>query len=296
MLTWACFLTVVLAWGASYLAIAVALRSFAPMGLVAARCVLAALVCLAIGRWRREAWPRAADLPRLALLGALLIAGSNGLTTLAQKQVPSGLAGLMHALTSVWLVLFSWRREQPGPWAAAGAAAGVLGVGVLLLPTANGPVHAAGLGLLLLGTLTFSTGTMLQRHFGPLAGRFTQLGLQMCAAAAITGGLALGQGGLFTAPPAADSLTAYVFLALVCSVLAFICYGRVVEDWPAARVGSWSVLTPLVAVALGAALLREPLSARLLTGATLILGGVALVQFKSRHPPAAAPGEDADHG
>jgi drug/metabolite transporter (DMT)-like permease len=296
VLTWACFLTVVLAWGASYLAIAVALRSFAPMGLVAARCVLAALVCLVIGRWRREAWPHAAHLPRLALLGALLIAGSNGLTTLAQKQVPSGLAGLMHALTSVWLVLFSWRREQPGPWAAAGAVAGVLGVGVLLLPTANGPVHAAGLGLLLLGTLTFSSGTMFQRHFGPLAGRFTQLGLQMCAAAAITGGLALGQGGLLAAPLAADSLSAYVFLAVVCSVLAFVCYGRVVEDWPAARVGSWSVLTPLVAVALGAALLREPLSARLLTGGTLILGGVALVQFKSRHPPVAAPGEDADHG
>ncbi len=296
MLTWACFLTVVLAWGASYLAIAVALRSFSPMGLVAARCVLAALVCLALGRWRRERWPRASDLPRVALLGALLIAGSNGLTTLAQKQVPSGLAGLMHALTSVWLVLFSWRRERPGPWAAAGAVSGLLGVGVLLLPTAHGPVQAAGLGLLLLGTLTFSSGTMFQRHFGPLAGRFTQLGLQMCAAAAITGALALGQGGLLVAPPGWDSGSAYVFLALVCSVLAFVCYGRVVEDWPAARVGSWSVLTPLVAVALGAALLREPLSARLRTGATHLLGGVALVQFMSRHPPAAVAGEDADHG
>jgi drug/metabolite transporter (DMT)-like permease len=158
-------------------------------------------------------------------------------------------------------------------------------------------VATGGLLLLLLATLSFSFGTLLQRRAPPReppAGRFTGLAIQMASAGAITGALALPT-GLQHAPATPAAVVALAFLTLVCSLLAFACYGRVVQDWPAARVGSWSVLAPLVAVALGALLLREPLGARLVTGAFLILGGVALVQFSARAPQARVV-ENADHG
>jgi drug/metabolite transporter (DMT)-like permease len=63
---------VIAAWGSSYLFIRMAVESFTPWGLVATRFGLAAVLCFAFARGRREIFPSRNHGLRFALSGILI--------------------------------------------------------------------------------------------------------------------------------------------------------------------------------------------------------------------------------
>ena len=69
-----------------------------------------------------------------------------------------------------------------------------------------------------------------------------------------------------------------LYMALGSSVVASLLYYYVLGHLPASRVSSFSYLQPLMASTLGITLLGEPLTAALIAGGTLILGGVLLTE------------------
>src|SRR3954467_7512665 len=72
---------------------------------------------------------------QLAVIGTLLAAGGNGLVTVAEEDVPSGLAALIVASVPLWILVSrrAWRaRVAPAP--LTGVAIGFVGVALLLLP------------------------------------------------------------------------------------------------------------------------------------------------------------------
>lgn len=289
--TWLSFATVVAAWGSSYLFIRLAIASFTPLGLVGTRFTLAALVCLLLGRLRGERWPPARALVGFAAVGLMMMSGSNALTAWAQRTVPSGVTGVVHALGSVWLAALAalglWGGERPAPRAWLGIAGGVLGVAVLAWPVDASLDSPWGFAALVVATWIFAAASRLQRwaqQQGSTA-LFLPLAVQ-CAAGGLTGlAASLGTGGgLLHAPLTPAALGAVGFLTLVSSVAGFAAYAVVLRDWPAARVGSFAVLNPVVSIALGALVLHEPVTPRTLVGAGLTLASVALVQRSARRP------------
>ncbi len=286
--TWFAFFTVVAAWGSSYLFIRLALGSFTPFGLVAIRCVVASMICLAMARLRGDVFPRGWQLARFALVGVLLMSGSNALTAFAQRTVASGITGVVHSLGSVWLAALGslgwWDPAAPRTPVRAwwGVAGGVLGVALLLWPDREG-VHADawGIAALLVATFFFAGGSLVQKRAQSLrpVGLFAQICVQMAAGSAAAASLALLSGvGFVHAQVTVSSLSAMVVLSTVASVGGFVAYAMVVRDWPAARAGSFGVVNPLVSVLLGVALLNEPLTARMLSGMAVILVSVVWVQ------------------
>ena len=168
---WLAFFTVIIAWGASYLFIRLAISSFTPFGLVATRCGLAALICASLAVVQREPMPSASRLARFALVGVLMMSGSNALTSFAQKTVGSGVTGVVHSLGSVWLAAmgsFGWwgpssARTPVRAW--FGVVGGVTGVLVLLWPTDDGArVETTGFAALVLATLVFAVATLIQKR------------------------------------------------------------------------------------------------------------------------------------
>jgi len=75
----------------------------------------------------------------------------------------------------------------------------------------------------------------------------------------------------------ARSLGALAYLALFGSALTFTIFYWLLARVPATRAALISYLIPIVAVALGAAFLDEPLRPRLVAGAALVLAGVFVV-------------------
>jgi drug/metabolite transporter (DMT)-like permease len=75
---------------------------------------------------------------------------------------------------------------------------------------------------------------------------------------------------------------ALLFLAIVCSVIAYFVYNVVLTKIDASRVAVYIYFEPVVAVVLGITLLGEHLSWQTIIGAVAIGGAVALVNLTKR--------------
>jgi drug/metabolite transporter (DMT)-like permease len=70
---------------------------------------------------------------------------------------------------------------------------------------------------------------------------------------------------------------AVAYLALFGSILAFTAYVWLLQHAPISQVSTYAYVNPVVAVALGAIVLGEPITAITLVGGAIIIAAVAVV-------------------
>jgi len=68
-----------------------------------------------------------------------------------------------------------------------------------------------------------------------------------------------------------------LFLAVPCTVFAFVVWFGALERMPAGRAAGFIYLVPMFAVTFSRWLLDEPVTPALLVGAAILIGGVTLV-------------------
>ncbi len=115
---WAALATIYIVWGSTYLAIRVMVETVPPLLGAGARFAVAGAIFLAIlrlrGGTRRVRITRAQALGA-ALAGNLLCFGGNGLVTVAEQEVPSGLTALIIGSVPLWVVLMRLGEgDRPG--------------------------------------------------------------------------------------------------------------------------------------------------------------------------------------
>lgn len=219
--------------------------------------------------------------PRLIVAGLLGMVGYNLPVTVGLQWIPASTAGLVLAGEPVWLLLlaaaFLGERVSRRSW--AGAAVALAGVAVLagpgVLSSRGSSRELAGVSLIALGTLFFAAYTLMLRPLSracgpvPATAASTVAGSVFYAAFATT----VTPGQLERLPPAAWAELA--FLALGSNVVGMLAWNLAVVRLPGPRAGLLLYLEPLVSVAGAVALLGERLSAELVAGGILILGGIA---------------------
>jgi drug/metabolite transporter (DMT)-like permease len=72
------------------------------------------------------------------------------------------------------------------------------------------------------------------------------------------------------------------YLVVFGSLVGFTAFAYCLNELPATTVGTYAYVNPMVAVALGAALLGEPLTPGLLAGGLLIVLSVAFTSLRKR--------------
>jgi drug/metabolite transporter (DMT)-like permease len=258
----------------------------APLPLLVVRMGVAAVVLLPwCGPVLRG--PGRRYIPRLIVAGLLGMVGYNLPVTIGLQWIPASTAGLVLASEPVWLLLlaaaFLGERVSRRSW--AGAAVALAGVAVLAGPGVLSSLSSlssrgssrelAGVGLIALGTLLFAAYTLMLRPLSracgpvPATAASTVAGSLFYAAFAAT----VTPGQLERLPPAAWGELA--FLAVGSNVVGMLAWNLAVVRLPGARVGLLLYLEPLVSVAGAVALLGERLSAELIAGGILVLGGIA---------------------
>jgi drug/metabolite transporter (DMT)-like permease len=269
-------------WGSTYFAIAVALESFPPYGMVAVRFSAASVLCLAVGRFLREPLPSLRQIPHLALVGVLLLGVCNALIVWSETRVSSGVAATLAALTPAWFGILTARSEPLGARGWAGTVLGLAGVVLLVGPWAEGGVDLTGAAAILLATVLWAVGTLHHRKHVKGGGALTNAGLEM-AAAALFGALAAPfAGGFVRGVPTTKALLAIGYLVVFGSCIAYTAHIYLAKAWNPVRAGTYAYLNPVIAVLLGSAILGEAFGARMAAGMVVILAGVALVQYRSR--------------
>lgn len=282
VLPWVAYGVCAVVWGSTYFAIALALESFPPYGMVAVRFGFASVLTLVIGRLLREPWPSRSELPHLALVGVLLLGICNALIVWSETRVSSGVAAVLAALTPAWFGVLTARTEPLGIRGWAGTALGLGGVVLLVGPGTTGGVDLFGVAAILLATALWAVGTLHHRRHVKGGGALTNAGLEMLAAALFGLVLAPFGGGFVRGAVTPKALLAISYLAVFGSCLAYTAHLYLSKAWSPARAGTYAYLNPVIAVLLGAAFLGEAFNARMGLGMVVILAGVALVQYRSQ--------------
>ena len=281
---WLALTIVYVAWGSTYLGIRVMDRTIPPFLGAGVRYVVAGSLMLAVLTVARRGLPRVAprELGSLALVSVLLLTAGNGGVTFAERHVPSGLAALLVASVPLWiLVIRLLAGERPRRATLAGLAIGFVGVGLLVLRGGVQQRVSVGHMLLVVGAAAcWALGSWLSGRLPMPADASTGTAIEM-----LIGGVALlaisplsgEHWQALTEHASADSLVAVAYLALFGSVLAFTAYVWLLQHAPISQVSTYAYVNPVVAVALGAIVLGEPITAITLVGGAIIVAAVAVV-------------------
>jgi drug/metabolite transporter (DMT)-like permease len=282
---WLALATVYLVWGSTYLAVRVMVETVPPLLGSGVRFLVAGAVLypvlLARRGWAAVRVP-ARQAGAAALVGCLFLAGGTGLVTVAERDVPSGLAAVLVAAMPLVVVLLRLTTGERVPRATvAGVAAGLAGVAVLVLPGNPAPEAGwFGLALILVADASMAVASFASGRLPVPDDTLVATALELLAAGAVLGlaGLLAGEArGLALDRLSGASLAALGYLIVAGSLIAYTAYVWLLANAPVSQATTHTHVNPVVAIALGWLILQERVTLATLAGAALVVGSVATV-------------------
>src|SRR6201996_1615379 len=282
----AAFAAVYLIWGSTFLAIRIGDESFPPLLVAGIRHFTFGLIAFPILLWKTKARPTWAEWRSTTVTGFLLLAVGNGGVCLAEERVPSGVAALLVATVSLWMVLIDWLRPEgtrPVPRVIVGLVLGFAGLALLVGPKdlgGSGRIDPVGVVILGVGSFAWACGSIYAKHgkmpSSPLLGSAMQ-SLTGGAILWIVGGLTGEIGSLHLAAVTPRSWIAITYLICFGSMIGFSSYLYILKHSTATRVATYAFVNPIVALFLGWFLLHEAITLRTMLASAVILAAVILV-------------------
>jgi drug/metabolite transporter (DMT)-like permease len=296
----AAFAAVYLIWGSTFLAIRIGDESFPPLLVAGIRHLTFGLIAFPILFWKTKARPTWAEWRGTTITGFLLLAMGNGGVCLAEERVPSGVAALLVATVSLWMVLIDWLRPngtRPVPRVIVGLVLGFAGLALLVGPKelgGSGRIDPIGVAILGIGSFAWACGSIYAKH-----GRMPSSPLLGSAMQSLTGGTILWIVGGFTgeiqalhlAAVSTRSWIAITYLVFFGSMIGFSSYLYILKHSTATRVATYAFVNPIVALFLGWLLLHEAVTLRTILASAVILAAVLLVITAPHRAPAKTAGE-----
>jgi drug/metabolite transporter (DMT)-like permease len=276
------FALVYVVWGSTYLTIHIAIETLPALLMSGARFILAGLLLYAFAR-RRGPRERLTFVHwRSALvIGMCLLLFGNGGVAWGEQYLPTGFVALIVATVPLWMALFA--PAFGGRWinwtAAAGIALGLLGIILLVRPGGAGAGHWQTL-VVLLSPLLWAIGSLYARNAPAPSQPLTAIAMEMVAGGVLLtlAGMADGElGHVHLANVSFASVAAFVYLILVGALVGYVAYIWLLHHVSPTAASTYAFVNPVVAVALGAVVLGEPITVLTLVAATLIVGAVALL-------------------
>jgi drug/metabolite transporter (DMT)-like permease len=281
--------TVYLVWGSTYLAIKITVRTLPALLSAGTRFLLAGALLAAILSLRgRSLRVTRRELGASALLGVSLLGLGVGMVTLAETRIDSSIAAMIAGSVPLQVILLrTLARERVATATRLSVAAGLVGLGLVVAPGGDGAASAVGLAIMLGASVSWSLGSFFGHRLPVPEDGFVAATWEMLGAGVFLVLLGSATGELSTADPAgftAESLAAWLYLAVAGTLVAFTAYVWLLRNAPISKVVTHQYVNPLVAIVLGAAVLGEQLSLATLAGAALIVGSVFVAVRQEGRP------------
>ena len=217
------------------------------------------------------------------IAGSFSLIGSQIFTYAATQYLSSGMIALMFGLAPIMAGLigrFAFGQQlYKLQW--LGMAIAVCGLAIICLSGANQHVHPFGIVLMLISVFVYSFSIFWVK----------KVNAQIQPMAQATGSILVSS--IFAscfipfiwqyAPthlPEAKSLFALIYTVLMASLVAMFCYFKLIQNIQATTLSLTTVITPMLAMIIGAALNHEQLSIMVFVGAFIILSGLFLYFYK----------------
>ena len=273
---WTLFAAVSVLWGVPYLLIKVAVDDgMDPAFLAWARCVIGAAV-LAPFAWRAGAFRGLGARWKVLVAFSLIeIVAPWPLIGAGEQRVSSSLAAILIASVPLVVALLAMRfdrDERVSGSRLAGMLVGLAGVVALLgIDVAGRPDELLGALFILLAAIGYAAGPMIIKL--KLAGAHPLGPVTASLAISAVALSPLAAAGAPTTTPSTDALLSVLALGVACSAVAFVCFFGLIAEAGPSRATIITYVNPIVAVALGVALLDERIGPGAVAGLLLILAG-----------------------
>jgi len=282
----AAFVSVVLIWSTTPLAIKWSSLGIGFSFAVFARMAIGVLLCVALLAMFRIRFPMHGKARKVYLTGGVSIFAAMALTYWSAQYVSSGMIAVVFGLSPLITSLGAkvlLDEEALTPYKVAGMLLGLLGL-LLVFRSGLDLGADAGIGLLALlcAVTAQSLGMVKIKHIGddspPLA--------MTCGTLAVSLPLFmlywyLTDGNVPAAPPQ-QAVAATVYLGVFGSVLGFALYFYLVKHMETGRVALITLITPVMALLLGHSLNNETILPQVWIGTASIVLGLGLHQFGER--------------
>ncbi|MFK4205564.1 DMT family transporter [Acinetobacter junii] len=217
------------------------------------------------------------------IAGSLSLIGSQIFTYAATAYLSSGLIALMFGLAPIMAGLigrFGFQQKLALlQW--LGMAVSIIGLGLICLSDNQNHVQPLGIGLMIVSVFAYSLSIFLVK----------KINANIQAMAQATGSILVSTLiAILVVPwiwqyaptqmPSAKSLLALFYTVIMASLIAMFCYFKLVQNLKPTTLSLTTVMTPLLAILIGAFLNNEQLSVQVFVGASIVLFGLLLYFIK----------------
>lgn len=277
------YIAVCIFWGSTYLAIRIGVSELPPTIFAGIRFLIAGSLMLGYAKIKGLPMPKnLSEVFKISIVGVFLLVGGNGAVVWAETRVSSGIASLMVATVPLFMAIIEYMspsKTKINKKGWLGLFIGFAGVAFLVLTDWNkSSVDIIGMVLLIIGALSWALGSVYSKSFTTSASTISNIAIQM-----LSGGICLSIIGAVLGEFQGVQITpkglgALLYLVVFGSIVAYSCYIYILQKWPAAKAGTYAYVNPPVAVMLGAIILGEVISIKIIFATITILFGVILVQ------------------
>ena len=272
---WGLFLLTGLLWGIPYLLMKVAVRDLSPVVIVFGRVLIGSLILIPIAIRKRtildgfKNWKYVLPYATAEMILPWI------LITTAEKNISSGLAGLLVATVPIWSTIQASYHGDKSVWhhkRLFGLALGFIGIVLVVgIESIRGKQDPVAIGMMLLAAIGYSWATIMVNRNIPHVDGIAINGISMGITAIVY--LPLTALNLPSSMPSSSVLWSVFLLGLFPTALAFIFFFQLMPEIGPARASLVTYLNTAFAVLLGIILLGEPLTLGIEVGLPLVLIG-----------------------
>lgn len=274
----------VLIWAATPLAIVWSVAEVHPMWVLIIRYFGASLIALALLKIMRDPLPFDAVSMKSYLAGSLNLIGAQLFIYLAANYLTSGLMALIFGLSPliaglIGHVILKTHKLVWLQW--LGMAVAVSGLTFVFADSAENNVNPWGVVLMIISMISYISSIFWVK----------QINAPLKPMSQATGSLivsALGSLALIpfiwqhfpTQIPSTNAIIGFVFTMILSSIVAMLCYFWLIRRLAASTVSLSNVMTPVIALVLGATLNNEHINSNAFVGIVIVMFGIVMYFWK----------------
>jgi drug/metabolite transporter (DMT)-like permease len=289
MRTFLVWLILCLIWGTTWLFIKIGLEDLPPISFAAVRFILALFILAFIIYFQKLPLPRTKpEWKLLALTGFLQFSVNYSLVFWSEQYISSGLAAVLQAMITVFGLVLAWIHlpdEKITRLKIFAVMLGITGVAVIFIEQMqiNSVTAFAGCAAIVVGAYAAAHASILVKAKGanmhPASMLFGQMAFGILP---VTIYALVKEGNPLEFHWTARAVFSIFYLTILGTIVAFWLYYWLLSKIESNKAMMISLVTPLIAVLVGAVFLGERLPPQTVFGGVLILGSIGLIVFRKK--------------
>ena len=281
--SWIYFGVVGFLWGIPYLLIKIAVTDIPPPLIVAGRTLIGAAILIPIAIHKSTFMDALRGIKYVLPYAFLEMIGPWILITNAEKEISSGLAGLIVATVPIFATIFTSMRGDHSVWQPTriiGLVIGFIGIVALVgIESISGGTNPKAIAMMILASILYAYAVLMVTSNLPGVDGVAINGLAMAITCLFYLPISIAMWP--SDPISLNAIWALIALGVLSTAIAFILFFIVVVEIGAARGSLTTYINTAVAVVLGIIILSEPITLGIIVGLPLVLLGSYMASRKS---------------